>query len=316
MTTRLIERSIRRSMVERSRLDDDDGVIVASSSSSCFERLGLGDATTTTTTTTTTREDVRRAFRRLVIAAHPDRRNGCSRAYHALVRDRDEAYEAIGFDPPYAWPDGIQADLAAFVTSGGRRDYAAASAPTLPAPPALWAPWRLRVDWRAGAHRQRASDPRRLHADDVATLRHPATGAHVAHERDVPDARCSAAASRPRRPPHAAPAVRRGAWRSARWHWLGPSGPRSPLSDFLRNIPRDGPRGHPQAPMASPALFASVSMALLPHAVPLDARRLHAARPALRCSSPAEAQQGTCPVKNSCENRSRLKKNKKEQKTN
>ena len=39
--------------------------------------------------------------------------------------------------------------------------------------------------------------------------------------------------------------------------------------------------------MASPALFASVSMALLPHAVPLDARRLHAARPALRCSSPA-----------------------------
>ena len=88
LTTRLIERSIRRSMVERSRLDDDDGVIVASSSSSCFERLGLGDATTT-------REDVRRAFRRLVIAAHPDRRNGCSRAYHALVRDRDEAYEAI-----------------------------------------------------------------------------------------------------------------------------------------------------------------------------------------------------------------------------
>ena len=39
--------------------------------------------------------------------------------------------------------------------------------------------------------------------------------------------------------------------------------------------------------MASPALFASVSMALLPHAVPLDARRLHATRPALRCSSPA-----------------------------
>ena len=68
--------------------DDDDDVIVASSSSSCFERLGLDDATTT-------REDVRRAFRRLVIAAHPDRRNGCSRAYHALVRDRDEAYEAI-----------------------------------------------------------------------------------------------------------------------------------------------------------------------------------------------------------------------------
>ena len=89
MTTRLNERSIRRSMVEGSRVDDDDDdVIVASSSSSCFERLGLDDATTT-------REDVRRAFRRLVIAAHPDRRNGCSRAYHALVRDRDEAYEAI-----------------------------------------------------------------------------------------------------------------------------------------------------------------------------------------------------------------------------
>ena len=31
----------------------------------------------------------------MVIDAHPDRRNGCSRAYHALVRDRDEAYEAI-----------------------------------------------------------------------------------------------------------------------------------------------------------------------------------------------------------------------------
>jgi len=39
--------------------------------------------------------------------------------------------------------------------------------------------------------------------------------------------------------------------------------------------------------MASPALLASVSMALLPHAVPLDARRLHVTRPALRCSSPA-----------------------------
>ena len=74
-----------------SRDDDDDDVIVASSSSSCFERLGLGEATTTTTT----REDVRRAFRRLVIDAHPDRRNGCARAYHALVRDRDEAYDAI-----------------------------------------------------------------------------------------------------------------------------------------------------------------------------------------------------------------------------
>ena len=83
-----IDRTIDSSMVERSRMDDDDDVLVASSSSSCFERLGLGDATTT-------REDVRRAFRRLVIAAHPDRRNGCSRAYHALVRDRDEAYEAI-----------------------------------------------------------------------------------------------------------------------------------------------------------------------------------------------------------------------------
>ena len=40
--------------------------------------------------------------------------------------------------------------------------------------------------------------------------------------------------------------------------------------------------------MVSPALFASVSMALLPRAVPLDAsRRLHVTRPALRCSSPA-----------------------------
>ena len=57
---------------------------------------------------------------------------------------KDEAYEAIGFDPPYAWPDGIKSDLAAFVTSGGRRDYAAASAPTPPPPPVLWAPWRLR----------------------------------------------------------------------------------------------------------------------------------------------------------------------------
>ena len=86
-----IDRTIDSSMVERSRMDDDDDVLVASSSSSCFERLGLGDATTRTTT----REHVRRAFRRLVIDAHPDRRNGCSRAYHALVRDRDEAYEAI-----------------------------------------------------------------------------------------------------------------------------------------------------------------------------------------------------------------------------
>ena len=40
--------------------------------------------------------------------------------------------------------------------------------------------------------------------------------------------------------------------------------------------------------MVSPALFASVSMALLPRAVPFDAsRRLHVTRPALRCSSPA-----------------------------
>ena len=39
--------------------------------------------------------------------------------------------------------------------------------------------------------------------------------------------------------------------------------------------------------MVSPALFASVSMALLPRAIPLDARRLHVTRPALRCSSPA-----------------------------
>ena len=62
----------------------------SSSSSSCFERLGFRDAGSTTT-----REDVRRAFRRLVIGAHPDRRNGCAKAYHALVRDRDEAYDAI-----------------------------------------------------------------------------------------------------------------------------------------------------------------------------------------------------------------------------
>jgi len=75
--------------------DDEVGVRVACSStstSSCFERLGFRDADATTTTT---REDVRRAFRRLVIGAHPDRRNGCAKAYHALVRDRDEAYDAI-----------------------------------------------------------------------------------------------------------------------------------------------------------------------------------------------------------------------------
>ena len=42
------------------------------------------------------------------------------------------------------------------------------------------------------------------------------------------------------------------------------------------------------------ALFASVSMALLPRAVPLDAsRRLHLVRPALRSSSPAMLDPGT-----------------------
>ena len=86
-----IDRTIDSSMVERSRMDDDDDVLVASSSSSCFERLGLGDATTRTTT----REHVRRAFRRLVIDAHPDRRNGCSRAYHALVRLVSVAHERV-----------------------------------------------------------------------------------------------------------------------------------------------------------------------------------------------------------------------------
>ena len=86
-------------MRDDARDDDDDerggGVSVFStSSSSCFERLGFHDSESATTTTVT-REDVRRAFRRLVIRAHPDRRNGCAKAYHALVRDRDEAYDAI-----------------------------------------------------------------------------------------------------------------------------------------------------------------------------------------------------------------------------
>ena len=64
--------------------------------------------------------------------------------------------------------------------------------------------------------------------------------------------------------------------------WRPEASALSPLVlSFRRNIPLETvPEDTHIALMASPALFASVSMALLPHAVPLDARRLHAARPA------------------------------------
>ena len=41
------------------------------------------------------REDVRRAYRRLLLRAHPDRNGGRSEAYEALIEARDAAYAVI-----------------------------------------------------------------------------------------------------------------------------------------------------------------------------------------------------------------------------
>jgi len=65
-----------------------------SSSSSCFEILGL-DVDGAASSADVTREDVRRAFRKRLVRAHPDRNSGCSRAYDALCAARDAAYDIV-----------------------------------------------------------------------------------------------------------------------------------------------------------------------------------------------------------------------------
>jgi len=70
--------------------DQSSSSASSSASSSCFEILGLDGAAADVT-----REDVRRAFRKRLVRAHPDRNSGCSRAYDALCAARDAAYDMV-----------------------------------------------------------------------------------------------------------------------------------------------------------------------------------------------------------------------------
>ena len=70
--------------------DQSSSSASSSASSSCFEILGLDGAAADVT-----REDVRRAFRKRLVRAHPDRNSGCSRAYDALCAARDAAYDVV-----------------------------------------------------------------------------------------------------------------------------------------------------------------------------------------------------------------------------